>query len=118
MAAGQAEGASRNWSDGQPGATFGAARTQDLAAADGLHPGAEPVGPLAPDHRGLVSAFHGFALREKSFVLERLAHHPVKANRVALPVAAKHRPLWITRAEYAYNSLVTGSLAAPAFFLE
>ena len=65
MAAGQAEGVSRSWSDGQPGATFGAARAQDLAAADGLHPGAEPMGPLAPDHRGLVSAFHGFALLGK-----------------------------------------------------
>ena len=65
MAAGQAEGVSRSRSDGQPGATFGAARTQDLAAADGFHPGAEPVGPLAPDHRGLVSAFHGFALLGK-----------------------------------------------------
>jgi hypothetical protein len=56
---------SRSWSDGQPGAPFGAARTQDLAAADGFHPGAEPVGPLAPDHRGLVSAFHSYALLGK-----------------------------------------------------
>src|SRR5271166_6554971 len=102
MAAGQAEGVSRSWSDGQPGATFGAARTQDLAAADGFHPGAEPVGPLAPDHRGLVSAFHGCALLKKKLCIRAFSAPSCqgKSRRDACRVYASR--LWITRHECAY----------------
>ncbi len=68
-------------SDGEPDATFGAARAQDLAAADGLHTGAEPMGAFAVDHRGLVGAFHDSSLAGKKLCIRALAHPAVKANR-------------------------------------
>jgi hypothetical protein len=65
MAVGQAERARRSRLDGEPGAAFGTACAQNFAAANGLHPGAEPMGPLPPDHGGLVSALHDSALLGK-----------------------------------------------------
>ena len=112
MAAGQA-GQAPSPLDGEPGATFGAARAQDFAAADGLHAGAEPMGPFAFDDRGLVGAFHDDALLEKSLVLKRLAPSAVKPNCAESKVqtAVDNFPAC------AYNPATTGSLAAPAFFL-
>jgi hypothetical protein len=65
MAVGQAERARRAALDGEPGTAFGTACAQNFAAASGLHPGTEPMGPLPPDHGGLVSALHDFALQGK-----------------------------------------------------
>jgi hypothetical protein len=65
MAVGQAERARRSRSDGEPDTAFGTARAQNFAAASGLHPGTEPMGPLPPDHGGLVSALHDSALLGK-----------------------------------------------------
>src|SRR5262249_50845315 len=81
-------GASRSnpHSNRQPGAALAAARAKDLAPAHGAHPGAETVGALATDDRGLVGTFHDCALREKSLVLERFARSPVKVNRSATAV--------------------------------
>jgi len=50
----------------EPGAALGAARAQDLAAADTLHAGAKTVGPLAPDDRRLVGALHVLLPFEKA----------------------------------------------------
>jgi hypothetical protein len=65
MAVGQTERARRAALDGEPGTAFGTPCAQNSAAADGLHPGAEPMGPLPPDYGGLVSALHGSALPGK-----------------------------------------------------
>jgi hypothetical protein len=59
--------------DGEPRAALGAARAQDLAAADALHAGAKTVRPLAPDDRRLISALHDLLPFEKSLTLERFA---------------------------------------------
>jgi hypothetical protein len=52
--------------DREPRATLGAARAQNLAAADAFHAGAKAVGPLAPDDRRLVGALHGLLSLEKA----------------------------------------------------
>ena len=51
----------RRASDGQTDPALGATRAEDLAATDGLHPGAEAVRALALDDGRLVSAFHDFS---------------------------------------------------------
>ena len=105
-------------SDGQTDATFGATRAQHLAAADGLHPGAEAVGARAFDHGRLVCTFHWIILEvscEKSLVLERFLRRPVNQFRrqstlhhllstVAAPRCSAHHSdvsrawvLWITQ---------------------
>jgi len=63
---GQAERARRAALGGEPGTAFGAARAQNFAAADRLHPGAKPMGALPPDHGGLISALHDSALLKKA----------------------------------------------------
>jgi hypothetical protein len=52
--------------DGEPGSALGAARAQDLSAADAFHAGTEAVCPLAPDDRRLIGALHGLLPFEKA----------------------------------------------------
>src|SRR5262249_43308054 len=55
--------------DGKPRSTLGATTSQYPAPAGGLHAAAKAVGPLAPDARGLIGAFHDpLSLAKKPFI--------------------------------------------------
>ena len=63
------EQARRRRSHGESNAALAASRAQNFAAPDRFHSSPEPMGPLPPDHGGLVCAFHVYALLGKKLCI-------------------------------------------------